>query len=57
MAPLIEAVKALYYKITGIERKVDRTVAEVDALKAENTELKQRLDRLEKMMFKQQNSK
>lgn len=57
VAPLIEAVKALYYKITGIERKVDRTVAEVDALKAENTELKQRLDRLEKMMFKQQNSK
>jgi len=57
VAPLIEAVKELYYKITGVERKVDRTVAEVDALKAENAELKSRLDRLEKMMLNQQKSK
>ncbi len=70
VAPLIEAVKELYYKITGVERKIDRTVAavasieakkadktEVDALKAENAELKSRLDRLEKMMLNQQKSK
>ncbi|AZZ36060.1 hypothetical protein CIK05_04395 [Bdellovibrio sp. qaytius] len=67
VAPLIEAVKELYYKITGIERKVDRAVAsieekkadksEVDALKAENAELKSRLDRLEKMMLESQKAK
>ncbi|WP_409479513.1 tail fiber domain-containing protein [Pseudobdellovibrio sp. HCB154] len=66
VAPLIEAVKELYYKITGVEHKVDRAVAsveqkadklEVDALKAENAELKKRLDRLEKLMLENQKSK
>lgn len=67
VAPLIEAVKELYYKMTGVERKVDRAIAsleekkadkfEVDALKAENADLKQRLERLEKMMLNQQKSK
>lgn len=63
VAPLIEAVKELYYKITGVERtvasiqesKADRT--EVETLKAENAELKSRLDRLEKLMVESQKSK
>ena len=63
VAPLIEAVKELYYKVTGVERQVasleekkaDRT--EVEALKAENAELKSRLERLEKMMLQNQKPK
>lgn len=41
VAPLIEAVKELYAKVSGHE-------AEIVALKKENAELKARLDRLEK---------
>ena len=63
VAPLIEAVKELYYKVTGIERKVasieDKKAdkSEVEALKAENAELKSRLERLEKIMLQNQKSK
>lgn len=50
VAPLIEAVKEIYHKITGVER-------EVASLKAENAELKQRLERLEKQMLEKQKNK
>ncbi|MFM6928034.1 MAG: tail fiber domain-containing protein, partial [Bdellovibrio sp.] len=50
VAPLIESVKALYNRITGVERKIASIEAENASLKAKNKELEQRLEKIEKAL-------
>jgi hypothetical protein len=52
IAPVIEAVKALYNRIMGIESHQSNQDREIASLKTENAQLKSRLERIEKILEK-----